>query len=189
MNLIDQMEADAALASEENVGKNLQELGRDALALENEIAALEGAAREKKKKLERIMRYSIPKELAQIGIDEFGVEVDGGTARIKMDTKVVGSLRNAPDEEEAVLYLEAEGLAGVVRSEVTMDFPEDERDKASHLAALIKGATNREPFVKRDINAQTLMAFVRAKLKEDPTFDYAKVGITAFPQAKFTKRA
>lgn len=52
----------------------------------------------------------------------------------------------------------------------------------------LEALTGKHPHLSRSINAQTLMAFVRQKLKEDPTFDYERVGITAYPQAKFTKR-
>ena len=184
MDMIEQMEADAAAAKEQYAGHTLTELGTKALSLEEEITALEDAAKAKKKDLEKIMRYAIPQELAKIGIDEFGV----GDARIKMETKVVGTLRNAPDEDDAVAYLEASGLAGAVRSVIELDFTEGEREMAENLMPQLTELTGRHPHLSRSINAQTLMAFVRQKLKEDPTFDYERVGITAYPQAKFTKR-
>lgn len=187
-DMIALMEADAEAAREQYAGVTLTALGNQALDLENMIEEREAQVKVLKKELEKIMRYAIPQSLAEIGIDEFGVAHDGGEARIKMEIKVVGSLRNAPDEDEAVTYLEAQGLAGVVRSVIALDFTEDERDMADQLLPKLEELTGKHPHLSRSINAQTLMAFVRQKLKEDPTFDYEKVGITAYPQARFTKR-
>jgi hypothetical protein len=46
----------------------------------------------------------------------------------------------------------------------------------------------RHPTMIRKLAPATLMSFVRNKLAEDPTFDFAKVGTLAFPRAKFTTR-
>jgi hypothetical protein len=187
-DMIAAMEADAAAAKEQYAGVSLTELGRQALDLENMIEEREQSTKVLKKELEKIMRFAIPEALAQIGIDEFGVSHDGGEARIKMETKVVGSLRNAPDENAAVAYLEASGLSGVVRSVIELDFAEEERELADQIMPQLEALTGKHPHLSRSINAQTLMAFVRQKLKEDPTFDYERCGITAYPQARFTKR-
>lgn len=188
MDIFEEMEADAAAAREQFADHTLTDLGTKALELELEIEALEAQAEGMRKDLDKIMRYAIPQAMAQVGIDEFGVAHDGGEARIKMEMKVVGTLRNAPDEEAAVAYLEASGLPGVVKSIIELDFNENERDMADSLIPQLAALTGKSPQLMRSINAQTLMAFVRQKLKEDPTFDYEKVGITAFPKAKFTKR-
>jgi hypothetical protein len=187
-DMIAQMEADAAAAKAQYAGVGLTELGKQALDLESMIEERENQLTVLKKELEKIMRYAIPQALAEVGIDEFGVTHDGGVARIKLETKVVGSLRNAPDEDAAVVYLEANGLSGVVRSVIELSFAEEERDVADQLLPQLEALTGKHPHLSRSINAQTLMAFVRQKLKEDPTFDYERCGITAYPQARFTKR-
>lgn len=187
-DMFDAMEADAAAALAEYDGVGLRDLGTKALEIETEIETLELTLKALKKDLEKIMRYAIPQALSVAGIDEFGVTHDGGEARIKMEIKVVGTLRNAPDEDAAVAYLEASGLAGAVKSVIELDFTEGEREVAESLLPQLTELTGKYPNLSRSINPQTLMAFVRQKLKEDPTWDYEKVGISAFPQAKFTKR-
>jgi hypothetical protein len=183
------MEADAKAAAEEYDGVELQELGNKAWELEQEIAGLEGQAKALKKQLEKLMKYAIPQALAVAAVDEFGFDnAVGDRCRIAMETKVVGSLRQAEDEDDAVAYLEESGLAGVIRKQVALDFAEDEAEQADGLVKMLEEITGRVPHLTRTIHASTLAAFVRAKLKEDPTWDYERVGFTAFPQAKFTKR-
>lgn len=189
MDMIDQMEADAKAAAEEYDGSDLTALGERAWTLEIQIAEAEASVKALKKDLEKIMRYAIPQALTAAGVDEFGFDnANGDRCRIGMEMKVVGSLRQAPDEDAAVHYLEDSGLAGVIRKSVSLDFAEDEAEEAENLVVAIEGITGRYPQLTRTIHPSTLAAFVREKLREDPTWDYEKVGFTAFPQAKFTKR-
>ena len=189
MDIIDQMEAEAAAAAEEFDGAMLEDLGQQAWQLEIDIAAAEAETKGLKKRREKIMKYGIPQALAVAGVDEFGFDnAEGNRCRIAMETKVVGTLSNAEDEDVAVAYLEESGLAGVIRKQVALDFVEDESEAAENLVVAIEGVTGRYPQLTRTIHPSTLASFVRQKLKEDPTWDYEKVGFTAFPQAKFTKR-
>lgn len=188
MNLIDEMEADAAEALATYDGVGLTELGLTALEIENSIADLEATLKGRKKELEKLMRYAIPQALTVAGIPEFGFEHPGGKARIAKEMKVVGTLRNAADEDEAVEYLEEAGLRGAIKSSVTMDFTEEERELAEQLMPALQELTGKHPLLARNIHPSTLASFVRQKMAEDPTFDYEKVGFMAFPQAKFTIR-
>lgn len=186
--LIDEMEAEAERAKAEFADEGLKELGALALTIEEGIDAMETALSDEKKRLERIMRYAIPDRLAQIGIDEFSFEMpDGRRPRIKNEIKVVGSLNAAPDMEAAVEYLEAAGMKGTIKSVIEIDYTEDERELAKEMLERIE-REGRHPTMIRKLAPPTLMAFVRAKLAEDPKFDFAKVGTLAFPRAKFTTR-
>lgn len=191
VDMMDEMEADAAFARklhEEFGDKDLEELGKLALGLEDEIKAADQALKDLKKKLERIMRHAIPERLKVIGIDEFGVRLDDGRKfRVTVEIKVLGSLSGAPDVEAAVAYLEEAGMKGTVKSVIEIDYTEDEHAEAEAMLERIK-ADGRYPHMTRKLSPPTLMAFVRHKLAEDPSFDFAKVGTTAFPQAKFTLR-
>lgn len=187
IDLTEEMEVDARRAIERYDGTKLPELGKAALELEAEIKQAEERAKELKKELEALTRYVIPNALTEAGVDEFGFDHEGGRARMKLDVKVVGSLSRAVDEEEAVRYLEANGFSGAVKSVVSLDFTEQERELAETvMERLLQWG---EPHMARKIAPQTLMAFVRAKLKEDPSFDFEKVGMTAFTEAKFTVRS
>jgi hypothetical protein len=188
MDMIDQMAADAEAAKQEFDGKTLRELGAQALELDIEIKELEAQAKAKRKTLDKLFKFAVPAALTAADIDEFSFKHEDGEARIKMEVKVVGTLRNAPDEDAAVEYLEASGLSGVVRSKIELDYAEDEREQAEDILEQLEAVTGKHPFISRSISPQTLMAFVRQKLAEDPTFDFEKVGCSAFPMAKFTKR-
>ena len=188
LSLLDEMEAEAERAKAEFSDQGLKDLGKLALEVEAGIEAMESALSEEKKKLERIMRYAIPDRLAAVGVDEFGFELeDGRRPRIKLDIKVLGSLTAAPDVEAAVQYLEASGMKGSVKSVIEIDYTEDERELAEEMLERIR-AEGRYPVMVRKLAPDTLMSFVREKLKEDPKFDFAKVGTLAFPRAKFTNR-
>jgi hypothetical protein len=187
-SLIDEMEAEALRAKAEFADEGLKDLAALALGIEDNIASMETALSEEKKRLERIMRYAIPDRLAEVGVDEFGFEMpDGRRPRIKLEIKVLGSLNAAPDMEAAVEYLEAAGMKGTIKSVIEIDYTEDEREEAKEMLERIV-AEGRHPTMLRKLSPQTLMAFVRNKLAEDPKFDFAKVGTLAFPRAKFTTR-
>jgi len=187
-SLIDEMEAEALRAKAEFADEGLKDLAALALGIEDNIASMETALSEEKKRLERIMRYAIPDRLAQVGVDEFGFEMpDGRRPRIKMEVKVLGSLNAAPDMEAAVEYLEAAGMKGTIKSVIEIDYTEDERELAKEMLERIE-REGRHPTMIRKLSPPTLMAFVRQKLAEDPNFDFAKVGTMAFPRAKFTTR-
>jgi hypothetical protein len=188
-DFMDGMEEDAVQAANDYDGVGLTELGQKALEIMTEISDLEAQADAKKKNYERIMRYAIPEALAVAGISEFGFATGTGNARVKMATKVLGSLSKSPNEDEAVAYLEEQGFSGAIKSVLQVDFTEDERDQADAMAQQIHELNDRYPTVARVIHPQTLMAFVRAKLVDDPSFDYEKVGTTAVPMAKFTQRS
>jgi hypothetical protein len=188
MDLIDEMEAEASAAIAQYDGTNLTELGMLALGIEQSISELEATLKSKKKELEGVMKYAIPQALNAAGIPEFGFEHEGGKARIKNEIKVVGTLKNAADEDDAVGYLENAGLRGAIKSSVTMDFTEEERELAEQLMPALQELTGKHPFLARNIHPSTLAAFVRQKISEDPTFDFERVGFTAFPMAKFTVR-
>jgi hypothetical protein len=187
-SLIDEMEAEALRAKAEFADEGLKDLAALALGIEDNIASMETALSEEKKRLERIMRYAIPDRLAEVGVDEFGFEMpDGRRPRIKLEIKVLGSLNAAPDMEAAVEYLEASGMKGTIKSVIEIDYTEDEREEAKEMLERII-SEGRHPTMLRKLAPATLMSFVRNKLAEDPKFDFAKVGTLAFPRAKFTTR-
>ncbi len=179
------MEDEAAKDTETNDTSRVEAAIARALALEEEIADGEEKVKALKKDLEGIMGSMLPQLMQQAGVVEFGT-ADG--SRIKLGPKAYGSLRQAPNEEEAVAYLEANGFEGGVLTKLVMDFTESEREAAAEAAKNLSEATHKQATLGRQINAQTLMAFCREKVAEDPTFDAAKVGVTVFTAAKFTKR-
>lgn len=186
---IDDMEQDAAEQAANVDPSTLNELGQQAWALEQKIAESEATTKGLKKILEGLMMHDIPTALSAAGVDEFGFEnSEGNMCRIAKEIKVRGSLNGAPDLDDAIAYLEDQGLSGVVRAKLEIDFSMDEEGQAVTLANQIEQSLGRPALLQKSIHPSTLTSFVRDKLKEDSTFDFAKVGCTAYPQARFTKR-
>ena len=188
VDIINDMEEEAEKAKKEFKGVDLTKLGEEAYFLEAKIAEAEAMQKAFAKQLEKIIRHSISQALAVAGVNEFGFDGPEGRCRIALETKVVGTLANADDTEAAVAFLEESGLKGVIRKTISLDFPMEDAEEADTTAERIRAMTNRDLLVSQNIHPSTLAAFVRSKLREDPTWDYAKVGFTAFPQAKFTKK-
>ena len=181
------LEEDVAAMGQDTRG--LQELGEEAWQLDQSIQALDAEVKAKKKALTELLEKKIPEAMTEQALGEFGFTTpDGGRARLETHVKVVGSLRYAPDQEAAVKFLEESGFTGGVKTVVSVDFTEGEREAAETLSESILHISGREPIVGRELNAQTLMAFARKKLKDEPEWDYSKVGITALPMARFSRR-
>lgn len=156
-----------------------------ALELESEIEDHEQAIKGLKKKLQNIMWDTLPEFMTEVGLKEFGT-ADG--SRVKLGPNALGSLNKAPDMEEAVRYLEENGLKGGVLTELTIRFTEDERDQIPIAANSMHDLSGKDVLVKRSIPAPTLRSFVHKKVEEDPHFDASIVGMTVTTAAKFTKR-
>ena len=189
-DMIDEMEDEAARAIADYDGVELTELGLRALEAEEEIARLTASLKLAKKGLDKLMMYAIPAALHEAGIPEFGFETpDGRTPRMKLDTKIRGSIRYAKDLDAAVAYLEANGHEGVIKSTLQIDFTRDEIDEVGEgIAKSIEALTQKYPTITQDVHAQTLAAIGRSALTNDPTFDLGMIGLTAVPSTKFTKR-
>lgn len=170
--------------------RSLVELGLAAWHLDQDIAATELALKSKKKLMMEMQEKIIPAKLTELGLPAFEFETpEGKVARIANSTRILGSLNYAEDQEAAVQYLEESGLKGGVKTIVSIDFVEDEREAAEEFAEGINRNSNaRQANITRQITPATLASFARSKLKDDPTWDFAKVGLTAYPFAKFTKR-
>lgn len=178
--------ADAATPSEAR--RRLEDLGRQALDKEAEVAAAEEQFKMRKAELEEIMRVHIPNAMTSVGVSEFGFPVDGGMARLLDDVALFGSLNRASDEDAAVDLLENSGFEGGVQSTLSLDFTQAEREVLDRISAEMARLSGRNPKVERSVNASTLKAFARQALAQDPSFDLAAIGLTPVRQAKFTKR-
>lgn len=155
------------------------------LDCEAEIERLEEALAAEKKKLTDILERELPEYMSKIRSK--GLDLENG-ARVVVTTQGRGSLNRAPDIEEAVGYLEKNGLKGGVTTDITVKFSADEAEKARACISGLSAPQDRAVEVKRGINAQTLKAWVLRRIQTDPEFDAEKVGIHVYRAAKFTKR-
>jgi len=185
---MDELEEDILEMGQEDHSA-LQKLGTAAWALDAEIALLESDIAAKKKALRKLLERDLVESMGAAALAEFGFTTPSGSkARMCTETKVRGSLRYAPDQEEAVAFLESTGFKGGVKTNVSIDLTEEERSDLERMCDNINRATGKHTNVTRQVNPQTLMAYGREKLKYDPTWDYEKVGLTAITSVKFTTR-
>lgn len=188
-SLLGSLVADAAEVAASADTSTIEEVALDAWNITQRIEEFEAEVEAEKKNLRKITEKKLPALMNEQGIPEFGFETpDGKWTRMKIETRVVGSLNQAPDIEEAVAYLESSGLEGGVKTSVSVDFTESEKEEAKNFSKGLSSITNRAPNIARTLNAATLRSFVTNKLKEDPTWDYEKVGMFASPIIKITSK-
>lgn len=185
-DLLEQMEEDASSAYAD---VRTREIAEEAHALAEAIDDLETQAAAKKRKLDDLMKRVLPDRMMADGLKSIDwVDDSGKEIRLMLEDKVVGSLSYAPDEDAAVAYLEAEGFAGAVKTVLQTDFTEEEKELAYQALEIVEADVGRKFSLKRTINPQTLMAFGRARIADNPDFDFEKVGLKHWTQTKFTKR-
>lgn len=185
-DLADQMEedADAAYAS-----LRTRDIAETAYKVTAEIEDLEAQVKARKKELETLMKGVLPRRMIADGIEAIDWKDDqGNEVRLMLENKVVGSLNYAPDEEAAIAYLEAEGFSGGVKTVLATEFTEEEREQAYQALEISERDIGRKFHLKRVVNPQTLMAFARARMHDNPSFDFERIGLRHWPQTKFTKR-
>jgi hypothetical protein len=182
------MESDAlSTAPSEEEAATLADMVGRAHSLTMQISDLELTTKAAKKELEDLMVRRIPGEMDKVGMAELGMVVNENRVRIALDFMAYGSLAKAPDFEDAVDYLEANGFEGGILTTVSAQFRREQKADAETLAERIR-ETGSDVAVVEDVHASTLRAFVRDRFAADPNFDAARVGITIVRQAKFTVR-
>lgn len=191
---LEQMEEDAAAALERHADTKTLDLMAQAIRLQDEIEDMQRSLKDKSKELRDIMEHTLPARAQELGMPELSfTKPDKTTVRFVQEVRIVGSLNSAPDQEEAVKYLEAEGFQGAIQTYVMSAFTEQERDIAKALQERTgqilseHQLPDRDVILKREINAQTLMAFGRARSADNPDFDFEKVGLFAHTRMKFAK--
>lgn len=185
-DLAEEMAADAATMGENTT--TLEALGLEALEVDAEIARLNEELDVKKKALRDLLERKIPEAMNIQGLPEFGFEAPtGGTARLKLDIKVVGTIANVEDMDDAVAYLEESGFTGGVKTTIAVDFTEAEKEAAMEMMDNLS-TSGKHVNISRGINPATLRSFARRAIAADPAWDFERVGLTALTAAKFTKR-
>lgn len=194
-DVIDMMAMDAAGAQDavpEGEKRSIREVIEAARALELEVEAAELALKGKKSELAKLKQRVLPKMLDLIGTNTFTFELEDGTeVGIAKEFKVSGTLsKAAKGVEDAIAYLQEEGLKDSVKTVLSMEFLTTEGDLADKAEADIKALGNggREVVRVQTIAPATLASFGRQRKKQNPKFDFERVGLTAFTQVKFTSK-
>ena len=165
--------------------KALVALANEALALEREVAAIEGHLKERNGLLNDYKLKRIPDAMAEAGLASGELKLDDGSS-IKVEEFVSGSL---PKEEAkrsaAITLLGTIGGETLIKNELSLNFEKREHNKALDLLERLRGE-GYEPTLASTVHPQSLMAFVREKLRAGEEVDYETLGCFVGRKAKIT---
>lgn len=151
----------------------LVQLAEKAVALELTVKDLEEALEKQKSALNHLKTQELPDAMASVGLAEF--KTDSG-AELKTGDFVAGSLPKEPDKRVvAMKQLEKEGGADIIKNVISIQFAKKEHNRALSLAAELRDQ-GYDAEVKSDVHPQTLMKFVREKLKKGEKVEAEKLG-------------
>jgi len=137
----------------------LTKLARQAVQMENEIAALEERLNEAKERHRQLVEVTLPEALMEKGVKEIKLIDD---RVLGYETKVVASIteRNKP---EAFDWLRKHGHDDLIKHEIKTVFGRGEEERAEGVKALL--SAHNVPFKDTEtVHWQTLRAFVREQM-------------------------
>lgn len=167
---------------------NLVDLLRDAceeaVLLDEAIEQQEEALKALKQRLHSLRSVKIPEAMAEAGVGDIFSLASGHI--IKLGQFVSGSLPKEEDKRKvAMLVLEQHGGGALIKTEIGLTFGKGDVDEANKLAERLR-ANGYEPQVKQDVNAMSLQAFAREKLREGEELPLETLGLFAGTVAKIT---
>lgn len=179
-----EMAADAEAAAAAPM-ERLRPLLDEVLLLDRDIETLDETLKEKKARREQLLRHEVPGLMSEIGIAQATIDVGNALVDVRVDVKVFGTLRSAPDQDDAVAYLEENGFEGGVLTRASIDFKEEEMtdEVRRSLEGVVAQGYEKDVHFARELNPSTLRAFVRQAIAENPSFDPSRVGATVVRQA------
>lgn len=134
----------------------ISELANDQLELEKRVAMLEGHLSDAKEELRNIQEYLLPEAMGAVGMAEFKL-ANGYKITVKED--VYASIRK-DYVDNAVAWLDANGLGGIVKDQVAVDFA---RGEFSDVTELLEFCRNNglQASEKLSVHPMTLKATVK----------------------------
>lgn len=130
-------------------------------------AALDGA----KSLRETLRSAAVPDKMTECGVAAVTLEPAApGAPRVQVEVKpdVRAGIAAGWDPErraQGFAYLDEVGGGDLVRVTVAVSFDRGDRTSASQLASIIRERYRRDPEVKEDVNAQTLSAWLRERIR------------------------
>lgn len=146
----------------------VNELTAAANALLQAEAATEAAEADLKtaKEKERVMREeTLPAMMRELGVEKMTLE-DGNEITVKQEVYA-----SVPEHRKDAAYgwLEDNGYGGLIKTAITLEFGKDEFEKAQALVDELATLGYTDVLVDRNVNPQTLKAFLRERLAEPKT--------------------
>ena len=156
---------------------HLQELAELQFAAEQEIVRLEDDLRIAKQELRILSEQTIPDAMEELDILEFktatGMSISVGRSLS------VGKLTNPA----ALRWLEENGHAGMIKSDISVPFSRGDKDDAAALVAKLQ-EDGLAPRMQEHVHAQTIKSFLRSQLEEGAAIDLTMFGAYERPVAK-----
>lgn len=158
-------------------------LAAEALALKEELDDLDALVKVKKGRENEIKTKLLPDAMAEAGMSEFKTP-EG--AKISVEDFVAGSLPKEPAERaEAIKEIEAGGGEAMLKSTLTLWFEKSAHNEMLALADDLRGR-GLAPVVESSVHPQTLLAWVRERLRGGEPVDLQKLGLFSGRKAKYT---
>lgn len=142
--------------------------------LEAELAAAKAAAR-------RTETEDLPQLMTELELTEIKL-LDGSRVSVVQDVLCGISEENRP---EAHAWLVAHGFGGLIKTNITLAYGRDERERAAEDAAKLR-EWGLEPELKEGVHFQTLKAFIKEQLVAGSPVPTDLFGVLPFDRAKLT---
>lgn len=140
----------------------LTEAAQALVAAERATEAADAALKAAKER-ERVMREeTLPGMMQELGVEKMTL-TDGNEITVKQE--VYASVPEAR-KEAAFDWLEKNGYGGLIKTVVLKEFGRDQLEEVHHLIDELAALGITDIQLKRDVNAQTLKAFLRERLAE-----------------------
>ena len=157
---IDELEKDQQQVIEKADIDTLASYCKELQGYEEEIAELEEQIKKKREKADKISSEIIPNLLAEQGLASLKL-ADGRTVDVR---KTYNCTIRKDNMESAYKWLRDNGLADIIKNEVSVQFGKGEDDKAKQLLDL--AVTNGyEPQQKTKVEPMTLKALYRERVE------------------------
>jgi len=164
--------------------EKLADVAAQVLVLKDESAQLANRDKIIATQVADLQRKVIPDLMTQLGARAW--EAEG--LRVTMETKVLGSITNAPDIEKAFLLLRQLDFPGGIATTMTVEFGPGEEDLATRVAELIGSTFNREVALERKVHSSTLRSFGKEKLVDGTPIDLGMLGLFASVEATVKRK-
>lgn len=142
--------------------EEVTKLAEKQVEAQDKVEFLTGQLSEAKEELRKIAEEFLPEKMEELGLNTFSTS--DGKHRVEIVEKVRGSLpvENRP---KGMLWLEANGFSGMIKSKVIVEFPRDQLPEANKLVEELR-LQDKTAVVERKIEPQTLDAFIREQLSQ-----------------------
>lgn len=150
------------------------------LDMERVVEQMEEDLKAAKHHLQVIKTSRVPDLMNQVGVSSLTME---GKV-VELTDFVSGSLPKDPEKRQrAMEWLENEGAAGLLKTEVSIEFGRNQHNEALSVADDLRNK-GYSPLVSSNIAPQTLAKFARDRLKAGESIDFELLGLYTGKVAK-----